>query len=514
MTENKVKNNIVKIKTKTHKNTWSLLSLKGGFVDFRTEKDVMGDVKVPADSYYGAFTQRAKINFQISGIKAHKEFIAALAAIKKAAALANMELKQLDEKTGNAIVKAADEIIEGKFDSYFVLDVYQAGAGTPFNMNCNEIIANRATELLGGKPGQYIVNPNNHVNMAQSTNDVIPTAARIAILFLLKELIAEARKFEWSLRKKSGEFKAILKVGRTHWEDAVPITLGQEFESYAVSIAKDIGRILQSSQEVRELGIGGTAIGTGITAHPKFHEAVVKKLNELTKLDLKITKNMIELTQNYNCFVSFSCALKMLAIDLARISNNLSILNSGPKAGIAEIILPEVEPGSSIMPGKINPSIPECVIMVGFDVMGKDKTIELAAQYSILELNVMCPVIAYNILQSMKLLANALKMFREFCINGIKANEERCSELLHKSTAIATALNPYLGYQAVSKIVKESLENSSTIKEAVLKYKLIDENDLNKILSPEEMTQPKETDTKLADKIKNSESYKMFVEKL
>jgi len=245
--------------------------------DYRTEKDVMGEIKVPADSYYGAFTQRAKINFQISGIRAHKEFLVALATIKKAAALANMELKQLDEKIGNSIVKAADEVIEGKFDDYFVLDVYQAGAGTPFNMNCNEIIANRATEILGGKLGQYDVNPNNHVNMAQSTNDVIPTATRIAILFLLKNLAEEAGKFELSLRKKSEEFKSILKVGRTHWEDAVPITLGQEFWAYAVSVAKDIGRILNSSEELKELGIGGTAIGTGITAHPQFHETIVGK---------------------------------------------------------------------------------------------------------------------------------------------------------------------------------------------------------------------------------------------
>jgi len=481
---------------------------------FRIEKDVMGEVKVPADSYYGAFTERAKNNFQISGIRAHKEFLVALATIKKAAALSNIELKQLDEKLGNSIVKAAHEVIEGKFDKYFTLDVYQAGAGTPFNMNCNEIIANRATEILGGKLGEYIVNPNNHVNMAQSTNDVIPTATRIAILFLLKELVEESRKLERSLRKKSEDFKSVLKVGRTHWEDAVPITLGQEFEAWADSIAKDIKRILDSSDELKELGIGGTAIGTGITAHPKFHEIIVKRLNELTRLDLRTTKNMIELTQNYNSFVSFSSSLKMLAGTLFRISNNLGILNSGPKGGIKEVNLPDVEPGSSIMPGKINPSIPECVIMVCYDVMGKDKTVELGAQYSILELNVMCPIMAYNILQSMKLLTNTLKMFRELCIDGIKANEERCLELLHNSTAIATALNPYLGYQAVSKIVKESVKNNATIKDTTLRYKLVDEKDLNKILSPEGMTAPKEPDRKLMEKIKNNANLKKFVEGL
>src|SRR3989338_6813235 len=474
----------------------------------------MGEIEVPADSYYGAFTQRAKINFQISGIRAHKEFLVALATIKKAAAFANIELKQLDEKIGNAIIKAADEVIEGKFDEYFVLDAYQAGAGTPFNMNCNEIIANRATEILGGNHGQYAVNPNNHVNMAHSTNDVIPTVTRIAILFLLKCLAEEAEKFELSLRKKSDEFKSVLKIGRTHWEDAVPITLGQEFWAYAAAISKDIGRILKSSDELKELGIGGTAIGTGITTHLKFHETIVGKLNEITELDLRTTKNMIELTQNYNCFVSFSSSLKMLAIDLFRISNNLSIMNSGPKGGFNEIILPDVEPGSSIMPGKINQSIPECAIMVCFDVMGKDKTVELAAQYSILELNVMCPVIAKNILDSVKILTSALKMFRELCVDGIQANEERCLELLHKSTAIATALNPYLGYRAVSKIVKEALKNNLNIKDIVLKYSLISEEDLQLILSPEEMTKPVMIDMELVSKIKNSESYKRVLQSL
>ncbi|MBI2108208.1 aspartate ammonia-lyase [Candidatus Woesearchaeota archaeon] len=449
---------------------------------FRTEKDVLGEVEVPLNSYYGSFTKRAKENFRISGIKAHREFLFSLASVKKAAAISNMELKQLDKALGDAIVKAADEVIAGKFDDEFVLDVYQAGAGTPFNMNMNEVIANRATEILGGRLGQYIANPNNHVNMAQSTNDVIPTATRIAILLLLEELVGESKKFGSSLRKKSDEFREILKVGRTHWEDAVPITLGQEFESYAVSIAKSVERISNAAEELKELGIGGTAVGTGITAHPEFHKTIVRSLSQLLNINFKTSNNLIELTQNYNCFVSFSGALKMLAMDMFRISNNLSILNSGPKGGIAEIILPDVEPGSSIMPGKINPSIPECVIMVCYDVMGKDKTIELAAQYSILELNVMCPVIAYDILQSMKMLANALKMFRELCIDGIKADGQRCRELLEKSTATATALNPYLGYQAVSRIVKEAIRENKTIKEIILKYGLIEESDLSRIL--------------------------------
>src|SRR3989338_4720243 len=425
-----------------------------------------------------------------------------------------MELRQLDDKLGNAIVRAADEVISGKFDPYFILDVYQAGAGTPFNMNCNEIIANRATEILGGRLGQYIANPNNHVNMAQSTNDVIPRATKLAILSMTENLTFEAEKLKDSLRNNGVEFDDILKVGRTHWEDAVPVTLGQEFESYAVALEKDIVRIISAGQELKELGIGGTAIGTGITTHPKFHETIVNKLKDLTRIDLKTSNNLLEQTQNYNCFVSFSSSLKMLAIDLIRIANNLSILNSGPKAGISEIMLPDVEPGSSIMPGKINPSIPECVLMVSFDVLGKDKAIESAAQYSILELNVMCPIIAYNMLQSIKILTNSLRAFREFCINGIGANEERCMELLNKSTAISTALNPYLGYQAVSKIVKESLKNNSTIKETILKYNLIEEEDLGRILSPEEMTQPVMIDMELVSKIKESKSYINFLQNL
>ena len=273
-------------------------------------------------------------------------------------------------------------------------------------------------------------------------------------------------------------------------------------------------RSVQAGEELKELGMGGTAVGTGITAHPEFHETIVKNLSQLLDINFKTSNNLIELTQNYNCFVSFSGALKMLAIDLFRISNNLSILNSGPKGGISEIMLPDVEPGSSIMPGKINPSIPECVIMVCYDVMGKDKTVELAAQYGILELNVMCPIIAYNMLQSMKILTNALKMFRELCVDGIKADEARCRELLEKSTATATALNPYLGYQIVSKIVKEAIRENKSIKEIILKYGLIEENDLNRILSPEEMTKAKSPKNELIGKIKTNICYQQFLNKL
>ena len=479
----------------------------------RFEKDVMGEIKVPADSYYGAFTVRAKNNFQISGIRSSNEFIVALTMVKKAAALTNMELGQLDKKLGDAIVKAADEVIEGKFNDYFILDVYSAGAGTPFNMNCNEIIANRATELLGGKKGQYSVHPNNHVNMAQSTNDVIPTTTRVACLMTVKEMIAEARKFEWSLREKAKEFSDIIKVGRTHWEDAVPVTLGQEFESYANAIGKDIERAIKSSDELKELGIGGTATGTGINTHQEYHATIVKHLSKLADVKFETSDDLLEKTQNYNYFVSFSSSLKMLAINLARIANNLSILNMGPKAGIGEIILPEVEPGSSIMPGKVNPSVPECVIQSCYDVIGKDKTVELSANYSILELNVMCPIIAYNLLQSIRILQNVMKMFRKLCIDGIKADKERCDQLLNSSTAVATALNPYIGYQVTAIAVKEALEQNKSIKEVVKGYGIIEENDLNEILSAKKMTKPRNPDPKLIEKIKNNDKYKKLLEK-
>jgi aspartate ammonia-lyase len=482
-------------------------------MEYRTEKDVMGEVKVPADSYYGVFTARARDNFKISGIKPHKEFLIALTLVKKAAAITNMALGQLDKDLGGAIVKAADEVILGKFNEYFILDVYSAGAGTPFNMNCNEIIANRATELLGGRLGQYLVNPNNHVNMAQSTNDVIPTAARIACLMSIGNLFSELYAFEKSLKSKGNEFKDIVKVGRTHFEDAVPITLGQEFESYANSINSDINRIKNAVEELKQLGIGGTAAGTGINTHPHYHKTIIGTLRKLTNIHFETSNDLLEKTQNYNYFASFSCSLKLLSISMARIANNLSLLNMGPKAGISEIILPEVEPGSSIMPGKVNPSVPECVIQSCSDVIGKDKTIELGSNYGILELNVMCPIIAYNLLQMIKILTNVLKMFRVHCIDGIKADEKRCNELLNSSTAVATALNPYIGYQVTSVAVVESLKEKKSIKEIIKGYEIMSEDELNEILSAEKMTKPRIPDNGLINKIQNSGNYKKLIEK-
>lgn len=460
-------------------------------MEFRTEKDALGPVKVPKDAYFGSFTARAQVNFQISGIKAPAEFKQALGIIKKAAAKTNIELKELDKIHAKAIIKAADEFISGKFDHEFQLDIFQAGAGTPFNMNCNEILANRANEILGGKKGTYSpITPNNHVNWAQSSNDVIPTAIRLAALMKKQKLLPEVKKLAQSLSKKGKEFQTILKVGRTHLQDAVPIRLGQEFEAYGSAIARCHNFIEKSFNELLELGIGGTALGTGITAHPDFRSLMVQNLSQLTGFRFKKTKYPMELTHSMHAFAMASGSLKTLANELIRIANDLKILNSGPLAGIAEIILPEVEPGSSIMPGKVNPSVPEAINMIGFQVCGNDLTINLAVQAGQLELNVMTPVIMHNLLWSIELLTNSCAMFRTFCIEGIKADKKRCQELLNQSLCLATGLSPYLGYKLTAEIVNEALKKNKTLKEVVSERKLLNPKDLEKVLSAENLTSP------------------------
>lgn len=462
----------------------------------RQEKDAIGPIQVPADAYYGSFTTRALANFQISGIKTPRRFKIALGLIKKAAAITNKELGELEPKIADAIIKATDEFIDGKFDDDFQLDVFQAGAGTPFNMNANEIIANRANELLGEKKstatkGTYSpVTPNNHVNWAQSSNDVIPTAIRIAALMRVNKLYPEVKKLSESLFKKAIEFKKILKIGRTHLQDAVPITLGQEFQAYGSAILRCHDYIKESFQHLNEIGIGGTALGTGITAHPKYRSLMVKNLSRLTGLKLTATKYPMELTHCMNAFAIASNSLKILANDLIRIANDFKLLVSGPFGGMAELIIPEVEPGSSIMPGKINPSIPECINMIGFQVCGNDQAINLAVQASQLELNVMTPLIMHNLMQSLKLLTNGCKMFREQCVDGVKADTKHIKELFEKSLCLATGLSPYLGYKVTAEIVKNALKNGKTIKQEVLDQKLMTEKELNQILSPEKLTAP------------------------
>lgn len=468
----------------------------------RIEKDSLGEIEVPENALYGAFTTRASKNFRISGLRAKPEFIKSIALIKKAAALANMKLGMLDEKIGKAIVEAADEVIEGRHSEQFILDVFQAGAGTPFNMNTNEVIANVAIKKLGGKPGDYhLVHPNNHVNMAQSSNDVIPTAIRLSVLLTLPSLIRELEEIIAAFREKAKEYDHVIKVGRTHLEDAVPIRCGQVFSAYAASLEKCIVWLSNGENSMLELGIGGTAVGTGINTHPDFKKEIISELGKLTGFEF-YQGNSIMLHCSMADFVDVSSALRILAIELNKISNDLRLLNSGPKAGIAEIILPEVEPGSSIMPGKINPSIPEAVNMVCFQVIGNDHAVALAAEAGQLELNVMTPLIAFDLLWSIELLTNTIRMLREFCVSGMVVDEQRCSELLENSHALATVLNPYIGYDAVAELVKTALAENKSLKQVLVEKDIIPEKYLSEILDARKMTEPRAIDKKIVDEIR------------
>ncbi len=468
----------------------------------RIEKDSLGKIEVPEDALYGAFTTRASKNFRISGLRAKPEFIKSIALIKKAAAIANMKLGMLDEKIGKAIVEAAGEVIEGKHREQFILDVFQAGAGTPFNMNTNEVIANVAIKKLGGKPGDYSqVHPNNHVNMAQSSNDVIPTAIRLSVLLTLPPLIRELEEIISAFHEKAREYDHVIKIGRTHLEDAVPIRYGQVFGGYAASLGKCIVRLGASENSMLELGIGGTAVGTGINTHPDFKKAIISELSKLTGFEF-YQGNSIMLHWSMAGFVDVSSALRILAIELNKISNDLRLLNSGPKAGMAEIILPEVEPGSSIMPGKINPSIPEAVNLVCFQVIGNDHAVALAAEAGQLELNVMTPLIAFDLLWSIELLTNTIRMLREFCVSGMVVDEKRCSELLENSHALATVLNPYIGYDAVAELVKTALAENKSLRQVLVEKDIIPEKYLNEILDARKMTEPGVVDKRIIEEVR------------
>ncbi|NVM03047.1 MAG: aspartate ammonia-lyase [Candidatus Helarchaeota archaeon] len=456
---------------------------------YRTEIDSLGEKKIPAQVYYGIQTQRALENFPVSGIKEHPNFIKAYIFIKKAAALSHVELDRLDKEIGDNITKACDEILEGKLQDQFVIDVFQAGAGTSFNMNINEVVANRALEIMGESRGDYKkINPNDHVNMAQSTNDTFPTAMHIATLLSLEELYPILNNLRSSLIQKGNEFKDIIKSGRTHLQDAVPTSLGFEFLAYGESIKQLINRIKSSSELLEELAIGGTAVGTGVNAHPKYHDLIIKNLKELTGLKLKKPKDLRRAMQSMLGMSAISSSLKELALELIRIANDLRLLSSGPTAGLAEIKLPAVQPGSSIMPGKVNPVILECLNMVAFQIVGNDLAVSMAVQAGQLELNVMMPVIIHNILQSIQILTNYLPNVIEKCILGIVANQERCSRYLDKNTALATFLNPYIGYLEAAKVAKESLEKNLSIYELVLQKGLLTEEELNKIFDPKFLT--------------------------
>ncbi|HIH20812.1 TPA: aspartate ammonia-lyase [Candidatus Micrarchaeota archaeon] len=458
---------------------------------FRSEHDFLGQVKVPSDAYYGAFTARANANFQISGEKAKPVFICALAKIKISACEANRQIGILDARKAKAIEKACREVIGGKFSSQFILDVFQAGAGTPFNMNMNEVIANRANEILHLPKGDYArgVNPNNDVNMCQSSNDVIPTATRIAVLWELEDLHESVGKLEKAFRMKAKRYSHVIKPGRTHLQDAVPITYGQVFTAYADALHRDRMEINFAEHGLLEIPLGGTAIGTGIASHPQFKKKVVAELAKSTGLPLK-QGNSIELTQNFNPFVQVSGSLRSLALSLIRISRNLQMLSSGPRTGLGEILLPEVEPGSSIMPGKVNPSILECVEMVGYDVMGAEATIAMASQAGYLELNSNGPLIAHKLLVALQLIYNALNMLEEKCISGLRVDEKRCKQLVDESAIFATALNPKLGYHTMSKVVRKALRENKTIARVVEEEGLLSKAELKQSFKPENLTRP------------------------
>jgi len=450
---------------------------------FRKEKDSLGEKLIRDDVYYGVQTVRAIDNFPISDFTLSREIVNAIAQIKIAAAKANMELKKLDKRRGDAIVKAAKEVLDGKFEGNFPVDAFQAGAGTSSHMNLNEVIANRACEILGGKKGEHsLVHPNDHVNLGQSTNDVFPTAIRIASLELLRKLLPEMSLLEKAFRDKGREFKSIIKSGRTHLQDAVPMTLGNEFNAYGESVKRWRINIENATKSLQALGIGGSAVGSGINTHPKYREKIVKNLCEVTGLNLKSSSDLFEAMQSMAPFVELSGNLKSFSLDLIRICNDLRLLSSGPRTGFNEINLPPVQPGSSIMPGKVNPVIAEMTNMVAFQVIGNDLTISMAAQAGQLELNVMMPVIAFNLIISLKILTNALRVLREKCINGIKANKDICKKYAESSLGLATILNPYIGYAAAAEVAKESIRTGKSIIDIIRERKLMSEKEIKKIL--------------------------------
>ncbi|MBT9151125.1 MAG: Aspartate ammonia-lyase [candidate division WS2 bacterium] len=457
----------------------------------RIEKDLLGEKEIPQEAYYGIHTVRARENFLISGIKVHPELIKALAMIKKAAVLTNMELGYLSKDKGQAIKQAAEEIMRGQLLDQFIVDTIQGGAGTSTNMNMNEVLANRALEILEREKGDYdYLHPNNHVNMCQSTNDVYPTAIRVAAVNMLLPLNYGFANLQEALQQKEEQFAGVIKMGRTQLQDAVPITLGQEFSAYAQAISRDRWRLYKVEERLRQVNLGGTAVGTGINAERKYIFMVNEKLREITGLGLARAENMIDVTQNMDVFVEVSGLLKAAAVNLSKIANDLRLLSSGPRTGLGEINLPERQAGSSIMPGKINPVIPEAINQISFQIISNDLAITLAASAGQLELNVMAPLIAHNLLQSLEILNNGVEIFRKKCILGITANREKCREYLEKSYGLVTALVPYIGYETASEIAKKALAEEGNIKEIALKTGLFTPEELEIILQPQEATHP------------------------
>jgi aspartate ammonia-lyase len=457
----------------------------------RIEHDSLGDVGVPADAYYGAETARAVGNFPISGIRPLPEFIRATVLVKKAAIEAHVSLGLLDRRIGGAIVSAADEILQGKLLDQFVLDVFQAGAGTSHNMNANEVLANRAIELLGGQKGDYkLVSPHDHVNIGQSTNDTYPTFTRVAVMLLSTPMTDAVGSLKAAFEQKAKEFDHVVKSGRTHLQDASAIRLGQEFATWAHILGDDMSTIENSLDKTLELNLGGSAVGTGLNADPRYVKLAVENLGKYTGFKFRVGRNLAALMQSMGDFIEVSAALRTLSVDLTKIANDIRLMSSGPVTGIGEIVLPAVQPGSSIMPGKINPSMAEMLNMVCFEVIGNDFTAMMAAQAGQLELNVMMPVIAYDLTQSLHILANGVSAFTERLVKGIKANEERCRALLEKSPGTALALNPFIGYEKAAEVAKEALARGVPLRQVVLEKRLLSEKELDDVLDPYAMTTP------------------------
>lgn len=457
----------------------------------RMEKDSLGQREVPGEAYYGIQTQRAIENYPISGLHAHPALIQAMGMIKKAAALANRELNLVDAKRANAIVKASEEVIEGKLNDQFVVDVYQAGAGVSFHMNTNEVIANRAVELLGGQRGAYeLCHPNDDVNFGQSTNDVFPTAMRLATLLLFDGVRKSLKELEKSFARKGKEFDHILKSGRTHLMDAVPVRLGQEFAAYATAMRRCDGVLRSAQKMLSEVGLGGSAVGTGVNTHPKYQRLVVQHLSKISAHALIATDDLRYAMESNLAMSVASAALRNLALELIRIANDLRLISSGPNTGLAEILLPALQPGSSIMPGKINPVMAELTAMVGFQAVGADLATALAVQAGQLELNVMMPAMSWNVLHAAEIMKNTMRVLATKCVNGIVANEERCRYYANATISIAAALNPYIGYAAAAEIAKESVKTGRTVTEIALERKLLDEKTMREILDPYRMTEP------------------------
>ena len=481
----------MKFRTQSKKSNWILI--KSTAMKYRVESDLIGELQVPEEAYYGVQTQRAVENFQISGVllSGFPQFIKGLAYVKWAAAETNFTLGLLDENIKNAIVEASKEVIDGKFDHDFPLDMIQGGAGTSTNMNINEVIANRANEMMGYSKGSYeVVTPNDHVNLSQSTNDAYPTAIKIAAIATNQQLVTVLQQLIQSLRAKAESFRNVIKMGRTQLQDAVPMTLGQEFEAFAVSLEDDIERLNQSALLLLDINMGATAIGTGLNAAPGYATLCAENLSIITGYKFKTARNLIEATPDTGAYVSYSSALKRMAVKISKICNDLRLLSSGPRCGFNEINLPAMQPGSSIMPGKVNPVIPEVMNQICFKVIGNDLTVTLAAEAGQLQLNVMEPVMIFSILESMMLLSNGMQTLATKCVDGITANEAHCKAMVMNSIGIVTALNPYIGYKNSTKIAKEALETGTSVYDLVIKYNILSMEEMDRILDPENMLAP------------------------